>query len=84
MPLSVRWMAICSIILLFLSTPVVAFHEQGVRACEDGEIGYIAMLMTNEGGYTFLSSEDPPRAETVICQIAPKQLIQVKAASAGL
>lgn len=61
-----------------------AFHENGVRTCHDGEMGYIAILMSGEGVVTFLSSEDPPKSESILCQIAPAQLIQVKAQSQGL
>jgi len=75
------------VLILFASlipSPSPAFHE-GIETCKDGEMGYIAVMIAEEKGvFTFLSSQDPPSTEAIICKIDRGQLIQVKSSEQGL
>jgi len=81
------WMKWLLGILLVMSTAVKAdaIHQGGVPICADGEVGYLATLLAEQNRvYTFLSKEDPPSSETIVCQLGPQQLVQVKGAPKGL
>lgn len=67
-----------------LVTSATAFHE-AIPPCQKGELGYQAtMLGENKRVYNFLSSEDPPRTDTILCQIMPQTLIRIDDTSKGL
>lgn len=69
---------------VLITLPSRAFHD-GIRSCEDGEIGYLATMIAEQGiSYMFLSSEEPATTDSVLCQIKPQQLVQVRANSQGL
>lgn len=76
------WVLVLSVLTVTSSSH--AFHTGSTPICEEGETGYIATLLAENQVFTFLSSIDPPTAESVICQIAPQQLIRVGAVSRGL
>lgn len=74
---------VCTV-FVHVSIPASAFHD-GIRSCEDGEIGYLATMLAERGvSYLFLSSQEPPTTDTILCQITPQQLVQVKAKSQDL
>lgn len=74
---------VCAVTLA-VSIPATAFHE-AIPPCQNGELGYQAtMLGENKRVYNFLSSEDPPRTDTILCQIMPQTLIRIDETSKGL
>ena len=65
------------VILTLLPTSLgLAFHEH-IPACKTGEIGYVVHLLANNQFYAFLSSEDPPSTDSVICNILPRHLVKI-------
>lgn len=60
-----------------------AFHEN-ITPCKAGEVGYLATLLDDNRVYTFLSSQDPPSANSVICNVAPRQLVKTMAMERGM
>ena len=54
-----------------------AFHEN-VGECKEGDIGYLAAVLDEEGRFLgFLSSARHPTPGSIICQIDPDQWIKV-------
>ncbi len=66
----------CSALLV---TSLSAFHDGDVRPCKEGDLGFFATLIAEEGRvFTFLTTHFPPSSDNVMCVLAPDALIQVK------
>jgi hypothetical protein len=71
------------VITLLPTSLSLAFHEN-IPPCKAGELGYVALLLADGKSYAFLSSQDPPSADSILCNIKPDQLVKTMAPSKGL
>jgi hypothetical protein len=71
------------VITLLPTSLSLAFHEN-IPPCKAGEMGYVAHLLAEGKSYAFLSSQDPPSADSIVCNILPDQLVKTMQPSKGL
>lgn len=78
-----RYLLVACLVTFIPTSLGLAFHEN-VPACKAGEVGYLAHLLADGKSYAFLSSLDPPSADSIICNILPNQMVKTMQPSKGL